>query len=288
MAMDPTENTLLVTYACRGASLLNLAIVHDTVRSATENPDAKRSWQAEASRAEALELLHNFHPDLRALWELADEKEIKVHHHMHRSPLQSFVRGKAVLIGDSAHLMLPTHAAGASMAIESAGVLEIIMRPAVNPSSSFPPTPIEQLMDEEQHPKTAARPVCSTSSSTQNLIVGSTNGHPSKSESYKRQELSEDHERLNLPRSPLTEALVARSLTLFDSLRVPRCTAFQILSNGGFMSQANPAIVEKIRRHGFDGWLPGPTAGPWTDEFIKWYFEYDAVRRAQRAIEELR
>lgn len=64
LCTGPSRNTLLVTYPCREGSVLNIAIVHDTARSATENPDAKKSWQASASRAEALKLLHNFHPDL--------------------------------------------------------------------------------------------------------------------------------------------------------------------------------------------------------------------------------
>lgn len=62
----------------------------------------------------------------------------------------------------------------------------------------------------------------------------------------------------------------------------------QILSNGGFISQARPEIVEQIRRHGFDGPLPGPSAGPWSAGFREWYFGYDAREDAERALGKLR
>lgn len=290
-ALDPAENTLLVTYPCREMSILNLALVHDTARSAGEHPDAEKSWQAPASKVEVLKLLHNFHPDLQALFELADEDEIKIHHHMHRPALQSFVRGKAVLVGDSAHLMLPTHAAGASMAIESAGILEILMQPASTPSSSFPPTPPKTSLDEEERlgrANQSVKPPCSTSSSTQDLIFGIDSARLHQSDPDKiTDKIDHSNKDTTSSESPLISVLVSRSLTLFDSLRVPRCTAFQLLSNGGFGSQGDPVTIERIRRHGFDGWLPSPSAGPWTEEFLKWYFEYDAVGAAKRAIKEV-
>ncbi len=52
---------------------------------------------------------------------------IKVRHGMYRCPLNSFIYGKAVVVGDAAHVMLPSHAAGASVAIESAGVFGVLM-----------------------------------------------------------------------------------------------------------------------------------------------------------------
>lgn len=196
-----------------------------------------------------------------------------------------------MLIGDSAHLMLPTHAAGASMAIESASVLEVLMQPASTPSSIFPSTPSSQLLDGATCSDGIAqevRPSGSASSSTQDLIVGATSSQMAESKlGYGRKGVNDLVQSSDGPESSLIGALVARSLTLFDSLRVPRCTAFQLLSNGEFLSQANPVIAEKIRRNGFDGWLPGPTAGPWSEEFIKWYFEHNAVGKARQAIAEL-
>jgi 2-polyprenyl-6-methoxyphenol hydroxylase-like FAD-dependent oxidoreductase len=61
---------------------------------------------------------------------------------MWRDPLPTFTRGKAVLIGDAAHLMLPTHGQGASMAMEDAVALEVIFSPT---SPSDGPTPPSSL-----------------------------------------------------------------------------------------------------------------------------------------------
>lgn len=136
----------------------------------------------------------------------------------------------------TAHLMMPTHTAGGTMAIESAAVLKILMDVKSRASGT------------EMH-----RNDTNTAES------------PLRSTSY----------------------LVSRSLKEFDSLRVPRCTAFQILSNGGFLSQARPEIVEEIRRHGFNGSLPGPNAGPYSKEYRDWYFDYDARVAARTSSNEL-
>ena len=59
---------------------------------------------------------------------MASEDGIKVHRLYMRDALTAFVRGKAAIIGDEAHLMMPTHAAGAGIAIESAAALEVLFR----------------------------------------------------------------------------------------------------------------------------------------------------------------
>ena len=295
----------MVTYPCRSNTVLNIAIVHDTNLSPTDSPDAKWSWQTPSSKTEVLQRLQNFHPDIKALVELASDDDIKVHHGMHRPPLENFVRGKALMMGDSAHLMMPTHAAGASMAIESAAVLEVLMRSVSKAESSFPPTPRMQAARLESVRSQSVSPAPnfdSTSSSTQDLIIGTeqTSIHASKDGTSLNgvarllapeiRNHPHQGQTLEVPADmscSLIPSLVSRSLTIFDSLRVPRCTAFQLLSNGGFLSQNDPAVVEQIRRHGFDGWLPGPQAGPWTEEYLKWYFEYDAVLDAENVVAQL-
>lgn len=192
--------------------------MHNTKPSpeASSNERAEKSWQSPASIAEVLGTIHNYHPDFKALISLGkDDDDIKIHHAMRRPPLKSFASGRALVIGDAAHLMMPTHAAGASMAIESAGVLEVLMRDVTADS------PAEVIQER---------------------------------------------------------------LKIFDRLRVPRCTAFQILSNEGWMSQAQPEVVAQIREQGFHGWLPGPDAGPWSAEFRKWYFNHDARAEAKQAL----
>lgn len=337
IALDPIENAHLVCYPCRNNKMLNFAVVHDTKQSPTKEPSADTSWIAPSSLSEVLETTHNFHPDLKSIIELAANDDIKVHHAMHRPSLNSFVRGKSIILGDAAHMMMPIHAAGASISIESAGVLEVLMRDVVDPVPSFPPTPTQGSptpgTPKQNGSKSPLLPqtVDSASSSTQDLIVGAgkkvestlnakstSNLNPAtaappavtvtgsgadattETKIAPSIDVETDGQTIPLdtdapatnhskptgpdsPQSPLTSTLISRSLTLFDSLRVPRCTAFQLLSNGGFMSQNNPSVVEQIRRHGFEGPLPGPTAGPWSKEFIQWYFGYNAIDEAHKA-----
>ena len=90
-------------------------------------------------KEEVLDVVKGFNKSLTSLIEMAynvssgdeqgiGEKGIKVHHLYKRPPLNSFVRGKAVIIGDAAHVMMPTHAAGGAVAIESAATMEVLFR----------------------------------------------------------------------------------------------------------------------------------------------------------------
>ena len=186
------------------------------------------------------------------------------------------------------------------------------MRDVVQARPSFPPAP-EPLSPalSPQVKVPADRPTCSNSSSTQSLILGvdgssmhytganSTSSvglappvlpavtitSPTASSTCTHEAAPTSASTTTSTTTSLISSLISRSLTLYDSLRVPRCTAFQLLSNGGFMSQNDPATIEQIRRHGFEGTLPGPTAGPWSLEFQKWYFKHDARAEAAKALE---
>lgn len=127
--------------------MLNNAIVHDTPPQpsgeAGESSPLGRGWSTAVGREEVLKVLSGFHGAVRALVDLAfgeerekeedngrgtGEKGIQVHHLFKRPALNSFVRGKAVVIGDAAHVMMPTHAAGGAIAIESAATMEVLFR----------------------------------------------------------------------------------------------------------------------------------------------------------------
>lgn len=343
-AIDPIDNVFMIAYPCRSGTMLNVALVHDTKKSPTDDPGADKSWQTPSSVSEVLETAHNFHEDLRRMIELAANVDIKIHHCMFRPPLESFVQGKTVVVGDAAHLQMPTHAAGASLAIESAGVLEILMREVVDSPQSFLPTPTAGSPNADA-PQTSVNPfrgspnlLDSAASSQQNLVIGvehSENGSKSPVKALEASELPavtvtrgtdahsgtqvkigdkhhlasadmSNSDRMPVsrtdistawftegpttslstlsPSTSLTTSRISRYLTLFNSLRMPRCTAFQILANNGFMSQNDPHVVEQIRRHGFDGPLPGPKAGPWSREHREWYFAHDALAEAEKAL----
>lgn len=108
-----------VTYLLRGGELANFVGV-------VERDDwQKESWTEAGSREEALADFAGWHPILRTLIEQAD------HHYrwalFDREPLERWCDGRAVLLGDAAHPMLPFMAQGAVQAIEDGYVLASLL-----------------------------------------------------------------------------------------------------------------------------------------------------------------
>ncbi|KAI0024721.1 FAD/NAD(P)-binding domain-containing protein [Xylariomycetidae sp. FL0641] len=133
------EPPLWVTYTCRGGRVLNNALMHDSSGSSSSRPrgtennggrrDEHAEWHAPAGEAQVLRTAAGFHAAPRKLARLAAAEDgIRVHRLFRRAALPSFVRGRAVVVGDAAHVMLPTHAAGGALAVESAAVLEGLLR----------------------------------------------------------------------------------------------------------------------------------------------------------------
>lgn len=104
-----------VTYRLRGGRLANFVGV-------VERCDwQEESWSAQGSRAEAMADFAGWHPVIRTLLEKGD-----VYHRwalLDRAPLARWSDGRAALLGDAAHPMLPFLAQGAAMAVEDAWVL---------------------------------------------------------------------------------------------------------------------------------------------------------------------
>ncbi|GAB1312530.1 Salicylate hydroxylase [Madurella fahalii] len=121
---DPDKNILWVSYTCRGGKVLNNAVVHTTKTGEGEED----VWHTAASQDQVLATLENFHPSVRKIVTMASEDGIKVHHLYKKPVLTSFVRGRTAVVGDAAHVMMPTHAAGGGIAIESAASLEVLFR----------------------------------------------------------------------------------------------------------------------------------------------------------------
>ncbi|KAI0455673.1 FAD/NAD(P)-binding domain-containing protein [Xylaria acuta] len=150
---DPTKQVFWVAYACSGGAVLSNAVVHDTedhipsqfssddknsssdhsaeserTESGKDNEAENTSWHTPATKEAVLKTCSNFHPSIRQLVSLASDDGIRVHRLFKRPPLETFVSGRTAVIGDAAHVMMPTHAAGCAMAIESAGVLEVLFK----------------------------------------------------------------------------------------------------------------------------------------------------------------
>lgn len=113
---------LLNTYPCRGGELLYAALVHPT------KPKEKglEGWDSPADYQDVISDAQGFHPAVQAICQ--DASDVKVYTQMSRDPIENFSRGKAILIGDAGHLMLPTHGQGASMALEDAIALEVLFQ----------------------------------------------------------------------------------------------------------------------------------------------------------------
>lgn len=86
-----------------------------------ENPDSAQSWVTEGDTDKMLKTFKDFpgwakemlqQAESVGLWQLRDI-----------DPLDTWVRGRVILVGDAAHAMLPTQGQGASQAIEDAEAL---------------------------------------------------------------------------------------------------------------------------------------------------------------------
>jgi salicylate hydroxylase len=82
-------------------------------------------WDHPASLEDCLNFAKGFDPALVALLEKGTD--IRVYNQMFRPSIASFVKGRSVLIGDSAHFMLPVHGQGASVSIEDAAALGVLL-----------------------------------------------------------------------------------------------------------------------------------------------------------------
>lgn len=109
------EGKHAVTYLLRGGTLANLVGVVERDDWATE------SWSERGTREQAIADFTDWHPTITRMIAQAD-----AHHRwalFDRDPLPRWTDGRAALLGDSCHPMLPFMAQGAVMAIEDGWVL---------------------------------------------------------------------------------------------------------------------------------------------------------------------
>ena len=111
----PNPQSQIVTFP------LNLG--QDTFVFATTGQESwhEESWTSEGDVEELRSFYRDFHPDARALLEACDS--VLKSALSAREPLSHWSKGRATLLGDAAHPMLPFMAQGAGMAIEDGVVL---------------------------------------------------------------------------------------------------------------------------------------------------------------------
>jgi salicylate hydroxylase len=86
-----------------------------------EDPNAAQSWVTEGDKDKMLETFKEFPAWSRAM--LQEAESIGLWQLRDLDPLETWHRGRVILIGDAAHAMLPTQGQGASQAIEDAEAL---------------------------------------------------------------------------------------------------------------------------------------------------------------------
>ena len=128
---DPGDGRVLTTYPCRNQEVLNCAFIHQT-----RPQDMKKdNWNAPSSVQDALNVAQGFHPAAKKILEAADE--VKVYTVHTRPVLDRYTNGRAVVIGDAAHTMLPMLAQGGSVSIEDGAALEVLFA-GVRDASEIP------------------------------------------------------------------------------------------------------------------------------------------------------
>jgi salicylate hydroxylase len=105
----------IVLYPLRGEELINVVCHHD------DDGYRHESWIAECSREEVLERYAGWHESLLRLFAAADTWYKWALYD--RDPIPQWTRGRATVLGDAAHPMLPYLGQGACQAIEDGVVL---------------------------------------------------------------------------------------------------------------------------------------------------------------------
>jgi 2-polyprenyl-6-methoxyphenol hydroxylase-like FAD-dependent oxidoreductase len=83
--------------------MLNIAFKHAT-KPGNEGAD---DWNTDTNIGEIIAMVERFNPLLPKLLSLASS--VSVHKVFRREPLRTYTRGRAVIIGDAAHPIQPTH-----------------------------------------------------------------------------------------------------------------------------------------------------------------------------------
>lgn len=116
-----------VKYAGPGRSLLRYVVRKGTmvngVAFVASDSWVSEGWSSPATTEELLTLFEGWHPDVLGLFRVAPPSGTRKWALVDRDPLPVWVQGRAALLGDSAHPMLPFLGLGAAMAIEDAIVL---------------------------------------------------------------------------------------------------------------------------------------------------------------------
>jgi salicylate hydroxylase len=80
-------------------------------------------WNPTATKEDVIAQFQDFHPKLLRILDLPAHSEILKWRLRVLPPLPTWIRGRALILGDAAHATLPLLGQGAAMAIEDAGCI---------------------------------------------------------------------------------------------------------------------------------------------------------------------
>lgn len=176
---------------------------------------------------------------------------------MKRNPLDRLTKGKVVLIGDACHPML----------LSKARPLSALSGFFPNCLCQAPPFSHTKSVSPPAH----AQGVASSVEDAAALEILLADLPPSEATS-----------------SPPSETLLKR-LQIFQSLRLPRVSATQILTDpvppGPGAGPAQDKKVEEIRKY-YQGPLPPKDAFPHSEPICQFFFGYDVRAEAEKALKE--
>ncbi len=121
---------LFVRYPVRGGRLINYVAFARTGRWEAE------SWSQPGSLDEVHAALHDFHDEVHSILDATPGGRCHKWGLFAREPLTSWSRGRAVLLGDAAHPMMPWFGQGAATALEDAVVLARCLADSATPEEA--------------------------------------------------------------------------------------------------------------------------------------------------------
>ncbi|KAJ9094993.1 hypothetical protein QFC21_005786 [Naganishia friedmannii] len=111
----------IIAYPCRNKTLLNFVVC---LPDSELNEISEEKWSAKGDRDALLKSFETFLPVHQKL--LSQAEEIGLWQLRDQEPLNQWAKGRTLIVGDSAHAMLPHQGQGAAAAIEDAEALGFV------------------------------------------------------------------------------------------------------------------------------------------------------------------